>query len=223
MLLDPTYGAPRNRVIIGNHMSPYTHQHTLYYWSRVTRICVTILDHHCFRYGLSSVWCQTIIWNNDRLLSIRPFWTKLNVDQNNTNFIKQNEFEVASGNCRPICLDLNVLMIEGTIAETSDATLKNMYEYLIWIHNGLFIRPMYIWDISWDISLGTIFANGSWDTYISSTRPKCQEYSLSIIDPYLRQNRHGGICTCILQKHGDATFPLSVVYVYEWSPRKMVM
>ena len=105
----------------------------------MTRICVTILDHHCFRYGLSSVWCQTIIWNNTKLLRI--------------------------------CLDFSVSIIEGTITETSDTTLKNIYEYLIWIHNGLFIRPMYIWDISWVIFLGTIFAIGCWDTYISSTLP----------------------------------------------------
>ena len=79
-------------------------------WSRVTHICVSKLTIIGLDNGLSSGRRQAIIWTNAGILFIWPLnFSGILIEIHTFSFQKMH-LKMSSGNRRPFCLGLNVLM-----------------------------------------------------------------------------------------------------------------
>ena len=112
------------RTFAGTVMTYLTH------WGRVTHICVSKPTIVGSDNGSAPGRRQAIIWTNAGILLIGPLGTNFS-----EIFIKiyifsfkKMRLKMSSGNCRPFCLGLNVLM---SCIETSPSPAR-FYSLLIW-------------------------------------------------------------------------------------------
>ena len=82
-------------------------------WGRGKYICVSKLTIIGSDNGLSPGRHQAIIWANAGILLIEPLGKKLQWNHNRNIYIfsfKKMHLKMSSGNCRPFCLGVNVLI-----------------------------------------------------------------------------------------------------------------
>ena len=97
---------------VSNSYQGHKHVLTLTHWGRVTHICVSKLSTTGSDNGLSPGRHQAIIWTNAGILLIGPLGTNFSeifIEIYIFSF-KKMHLKMSSGNCRPFCLGLNVLI-----------------------------------------------------------------------------------------------------------------
>ena len=89
----------------------------LTHWGRETHICVGKLTIIGSDNGLSPGRRQVIIWTNAGILLIGPLGTNFSetLIAIETFSFKKKHLKMSSGNCRPFCLGLNVLMLAALL------------------------------------------------------------------------------------------------------------
>ena len=85
---------------------------SLTHWARKTHICVSKVTIIVSDHGLSPGRRQAIIWNNAGILLIGPLGTNFSgiLIEIHTILFRKMHLKMSSGNWRPFCLGLNVLI-----------------------------------------------------------------------------------------------------------------
>ena len=102
----------------------------LFYWGRVTHICVGKLTIIGSDNGLWPGRRQAIIWTNAGILLIRSLGTNFSLKRNSYIFIQEMHMKTSSAKWRLFCFGLNVLIIEPREAQTSNRGRSSEYRTL---------------------------------------------------------------------------------------------